>query len=1676
MTDAANNKLASRQVFKEPNWWRSVQAWLRTDGAARWLLALIVIVGAFLRLTHLNWDQGWHIHPDERFLTMVTSAMRLPDGLKEFFDSTRSPMNPHNVGFGFFVYGTLPLFIVRVVAEVANKSNAVVTLWEVAPGIPLNLTGYDGVHLVGRALSGLFDVASVWLTFVIARRLFGRKAGLLAAVLYAFAPLALQQSHFFTVDTFATFFALLTFYFAVRVAQGSEAERRGGGWVAYAALGASLGASLACRINLAPMAAIAVLAALIRVWDDWRVAGVASRAQIAWLSTLLQATLFRLLLMGLVAIAFFRLLQPYAFGGTSLFDFTLADGFRDSMRTISRIIRGDADQPPMHQWANRTPFVFPWVNMVVWGMGLASGLAAWTGWVAALSRILRGLTVRPDPGAVKQLLLPVAWVGGMFLYHSMQFSYTMRYYLPIYPFLLMLGAWLLWWLVEKVKAYGRMGVWAYEGDALPHPQTRIQRLRRISVPAIYALLVVVTIFTILWGWGFLAIYRRPLSRITASEWIYANIPEGSVVANEHWDDPLPGGVEGKIGFKPMGAYYGLTDPNSGRREGQIENYWEDVPEKRERLYQWLNEADAIVMSSNRLWGSIPRLPMRYPMTTLYYQLMAEEKLGFELAARFTSFPTIFGIRIDDTGAEEAFSVYDHPEVRIYRKTPAYSEPLARSYFDAIDLENTIQMWPKQVTQAPTALYFTEAEAVTQRSGGTWTAIFDLDGLLNRSPALAVVTWLALLLLLGVITFPLAFVALRGLADRGYGISKTLGMLLLAWLTWLGPSLRFVPYARWWIALCLGLLMGLSAAIGWRRRHAIIAFVRQRRSLLLTEEAIFLILFGLFLLIRIGNPDLWHPARGGEKPMDLAYLNAVIRSTTFPPYDPWHAGGFINYYYFGFVIVGTLIKLTGIVPWVAYNLAVPTLFGLAGVGAFAVAFSLADGDRATEFPNEEEPYQGLRIGSLLAGLAGVFFVTIIGNLGNVKLLADQLAGRSALQLESTTLGLAKLLRAITGGFAVLTGKEQLAVANDWWFWNATRTIPDTINEFPFFTFTYADLHAHMIALPLALLALAAAVALVRAHSTFHIPYSTVDIPDSPFPIAEPSPWCIPLPELLPIGLLGLVIGALRATNTWDFPTYTLVGLAAILVLEVARRGRMPGWAGVEVTLPERLAFLFRAAVSVVWRTGIMLAVATVTFVPYTQHYATAYGGLQSWKEAKTTIPDYLTVWGFFLVVGAIYLISELIAQRQARRNGDASLDSRHNVAHGADPLSMTAGQRARLVAETTSSVTLSGTAGQSAPRHDTSEGSRVANGDASLDSRRDAAHGADPLSITTEGPGWLWDNVPSVIVATVLLVAGGWVMGVRVWLIALPLFVLAVFLALGRNLPPARRLGLLLLALALAITMGVEVIRLKDDIGRMNTVFKFYMQAWTLFGVSMAFGLASWLPRAFAWRPGWRKLAWGVTLVLFVGALLYPATAARAKIRDRFSAEASPRGLDGMAYMDRAQYFDNGRDLRLADDKAAMLWLLTNVQGSPVILEAQTPEYRWGSRFSIYTGLPAVQGWNWHQRQQRSVVPAVVERRVQQAQELYNTTDLARAKHLLDTYQVSYIIVGELERAYYTPEGLAKFGLLVDQGYLRGAYVGGSVIIYEVVARAATAQTPPEPAASGHDSPLPTPATFASPVQ
>jgi uncharacterized membrane protein len=195
------------------------------------------------------------------------------------------------------------------------------------------------------------------------------------------------------------------------------------------------------------------------------------------------------------------------------------------------------------------------------------------------------------------------------------------------------------------------------------------------------------------------------------------------------------------------------------------------------------------------------------------------------------------------------------------------------------------------------------------------------------------TWLLLIGIVGLVTLPLTLAVFRHLPDRGYILARPLGVLLLAWLSWMLTNLTPLGYARGTILLALGLIALASLATllfpGQRRR--LLGVWRTQKRLILVNEVLFLGFFAIAWLIRWGNPDLWHAWKGGEKPMDFAYLNAVLKSTEFPPYDPWFAGGYLNYYYFGQVMVGTLIKVIGIVPAIAYNLAIPTWFAMTAMG-------------------------------------------------------------------------------------------------------------------------------------------------------------------------------------------------------------------------------------------------------------------------------------------------------------------------------------------------------------------------------------------------------------------------------------------------------------------------------------------------------------------------------------------------------------------------------------------------------------------------------------------------------------------------------------------------------------------------------------------------------------------------
>ena len=333
---------------------------------------------------------------------------------------------------------------------------------------------------------------------------------------------------------------------------------------------------------------------------------------------------------------------------------------------------------------------------------------------------------------------------------------------------------------------------------------------------------------------------------------------------------------------------------------------------------------------------------------------------------------------------------------------------------------------------------------------------------------------ALLEVIGLGAAPLAGLVLARLPGAGLGLGKPLGLLLVTWLVWLGGSSTLIPYGTVSAALWIALVCALGLLI-WRRGPRGPGPDPLRTRLFWGAEAVFLVGFAAMALVVAFAPDVWNT----EKPMDMAFLNASNRAGTFPPHDPWLAGAELNYYYLGQLAMGVLVKLTAVAPDHGYNLSLAALFGLTAAGVFTLGGTLWAA-------------AGHGRGAVRAGLAAVGLIVVAGNLEGARLLLSD------------------------GG-----------PLRDYDWFGASRVIPDTITEFPWFSFLLGDLHAHVLALPFTLLALAFALQVV---------------------LAGPGGW-------LEGAVAALATAFLYAVNSWSYPV--MAGLLVLAVLVWLRDPRSAG---------------------------------------------------------------------------------------------------------------------------------------------------------------------------------------------------------------------------------------------------------------------------------------------------------------------------------------------------------------------------------------------------------------------------------------------------------------------------------------------------------------------------------------
>ncbi|OGK31937.1 hypothetical protein A3D08_01645 [Candidatus Roizmanbacteria bacterium RIFCSPHIGHO2_02_FULL_43_11] len=557
----------------------------------RVLFAIILVCAFLLRVYGLNWDQNQHLHPDERFLAMVTSAAKLPLSFGDYLNPAVSTLNPYNLNFNFFVYGTMPMTLVKLVA-----------VWGRADTL-------DGITLIGRFLSAVADVGSLLMVFLIAR-FFEKKYGwhysikILAAFFYGIAVLPIQQAHYYTVDTFATFFSFISLFAAILYYQRPQLRF---------ALISALCVGLAIGSKIASVYILPILG-IFHIW------GILKRKdRMGPKLTLATLHMAAYILIAYVAL---RMADPRMFETGNIFDLTLNRQYLQNIAQLKDLVKRDSLFPPTVQWLSKTPLVFPLQNIVFFGLGWPYAALAATGIVVMLRK------------KEKEIWLIMLWMLAFFLYQGSQVVMTMRYFYILYPFLALFAA---------IGTFSATDFF----------------VKRKLLQSIILLLIAASV----WPFAFVSIYSRPHSRVTASKWIFEHIPAQSRIVYEHWDDILPvslpaqGNIPAHFAQQYQHTELPVFYPDTPAKRVEIEQKLSEAD------YYILssNRGYGSIMSVPSRYPYMSQVYQELFAGKRGYRLIAD------ITSYPTINLGLWSVSFNDQWSEEAFTVYDHPSVLIYQK-------------------------------------------------------------------------------------------------------------------------------------------------------------------------------------------------------------------------------------------------------------------------------------------------------------------------------------------------------------------------------------------------------------------------------------------------------------------------------------------------------------------------------------------------------------------------------------------------------------------------------------------------------------------------------------------------------------------------------------------------------------------------------------------------------------------------------------------------------------------------------------------------------------------------------------------------------------------------------------------------------------------------------------------------
>jgi len=864
-------------------------------------------------------------------------------------------------------------------------------------------------------------------------------------------------------------------------------------------------------------------------------------------------------------------------------------------------------------------------------------------------------------------------------------------------------------------------------------------------------------------------------------------------------------------------------------------------------------------------------------------------------------------------------------------------------------------------------------------------------------------WYLLISLVGWLTFPLAYHLFPALAERGFSLARPLGLLVWGYVFWMMASLGLIQNDGGGLFLALIVLAAVSAASLRRKavRRALGEWIRLNVRVIGIVELLFFLAFAAWACVRASNPNI--EVSGGEKTMELAFINAILRSTTFPPHDPWLSGYAISYYYFGYVMTAMLAKATSTPGSVAHNLMSALIFALSFIGAYGILYNLLAVWRSRQpAPLPKEPGQaGEGWPSLGLPLLGPLFLLFVSNLEGFLEVIHQTGlfwklnpdgtGSSAFW---TWLGIKSLVDPPIKPLGLVPNRFI-------WWWQASRVIQDydlahnfreIIDEFPAFSYLLGDLHPHVLAMPFDLLMVSVALNLFlggwKGQTNLGIYRLSIN----------------------PTGLIfgSLILGGLAFLNTWDI----LVGFALLAGAYILSRVLEYGWTW------ERLADLFASGVPI----GLL---AIVLYLPFYVGFQSQAGGILPNLDSPTRGAQLWVMFGPLFLALLAYLIYLWRAEKRP-----ANWSWGFGLAAGL------------VVFLWLFSWAL-----------------------AFLALRLQPALASGFLASECSGSVALCFTLTSM---RRLSYIGGLLTLLSLLGLALAMLVKAGDRESRPDKPRESLVGhplpfvMLLITLGSLLMIAPEYVFLRDlFVSRMNTIFKFYYQAWLLWSLMAAFGVAVLLQKL---RLGW---GWvfriGLVIILFM-ALAYPVFGlsdktngfqlpAFAQNLKAAQAAGDPAALQTAARvwsLDGSQAFQS----QYPDDAAAANWLLNAPEG--VIVEAfnKTSSYTDYARMSVYSGDPTVLGWWYHEWQWRGSLDEQVSpikdltckaqdsfdsrrMRSDDINCLYETNNWNVVSEIIAQYDIRYVIIGTLERRDY------RINELLFQQHLKPVFKQGQVVIYEV---------------------------------